>query len=398
MAIPSTDFDPYATDVLLNPFPHHEALRNLGPVFRLSRYDCYGMARYADVRAALLDWETFVSSRGVGLSDFAREEPWRPPSLLLEADPPLHARTRGLMNRVAALPALKARLPEWKSKAMSLVSGLVGQGPFDAVARLAEAFPLSLFPDMIGLRDDGRENLLPYAMTAFNAFGPRNALLQESLASAQEATRWVAEACKRENLKGPGWAADVYAAADRGDCSPAEAERLVRSFLTAGVDTTVNGIAALLCALASNPGQWQALRADPSLAKKALEETLRWSGVAQTFFRTTSREVPIGDEIIPEGRKVVLFLASANRDPRQWQNPDTFDVTRASSGHVGFGFGIHQCLGQMVARFEMEAILSALLECVSDIRLVGDVTRRPNNTLLTIERLPVEFVAHKGTA
>lgn len=392
MTIPETDFDPYAAEVLANPFAHHDALRAMGPVFRLPRYSCYGMARFADVRAALHDWETFVSSRGVGLADFAQEEPWRPPSLLLEADPPLHNRTRGLMTKVAALPGLKARLPEWKDKAADLVAGLTGKGQFDAVPELAEAFPLGVFPDMIGLRDDGRENLLPYAMTAFNAFGPRNALLAQSLAAAGQATEWVMQACRRENLKGSGWAADVYAAADRGDCTEQEAERLVRSFLTAGVDTTVNGIAGLLYALALHPQEWQKLRADPSLAKKAIEETLRWAGIAQTFFRTTSRAVNIGDVTIPQGQKVVLFLAAANRDPDQWSDPDCFNVSRNASGHVGFGFGIHQCLGQMVARFEMEAVLAALLAHVSEIRLVGDIRRRANNTLFTIEHLPVEFI------
>lgn len=203
--LPETDFDPYSELVLADPFAHHEMLRDLGPAFRLARYDCYGMARFAQVKDALQDWQTFLSGRGVGLSDFARDEPWRAPSLLLETDPPVHDRTRGLMNKVVALPALKGRLAAWKSKAQTLVSHLVGKGPIDVVPGLAEAFPLSIFPDMIGLRCDGREHLLPYAMTAFNAFGPRNALLEESLAAADDATKWVHESCKRENLAESGW-------------------------------------------------------------------------------------------------------------------------------------------------------------------------------------------------
>lgn len=392
MTIPSLDFDPYAEAVLSDPFAHHDLLREAGPLFHLPRYGCYGMARYAEVRDALQDWETFVSSRGVGLSDFAHEEPWRPPSLLLEADPPLHTRTRGLMNKVVALHGLRARLPEWKTQAVALVASVVGTGPFDAVPSLSEAFPLSVFPDMIGLRDEGREHLLPYAMTAFNAFGPCNALLEQSLASAVDATAWVGESCKRENLKPEGWGAEVYAAANRGECSEAEAERLVRSFLTAGVDTTVNGIANLVYAFSQHPDQWNRLRADPSLARKAIEESLRWGGVAQTFFRTTSRTVEVGNEVLPEGSKVVLFLAAANRDPRRWDSPDAFDIARNASGHVGFGFGIHQCLGQMVARFEAEAVLEALIDQVAEIRAAGPATRRLNNTLYALESLLVEFV------
>jgi len=134
------------------------------------------------------------------------------------------------------------------------------------------------------------------------------------------------------------------------------------------------------------------LRADPSLTKRAIEESLRWGGIVQTFFRTTSREVEIGGSIIPEGSKVLLFLAAANRDPRKWDNPDAFHITRNAGGHVGFGFGIHQCFGQMVARLEMEAVLGALVDRVTEIRPVGRHTRRLNNTLYAMASLPVELV------
>jgi cytochrome P450 len=393
MSIPSLDFDPYADAALAEPFAHHAMLRDSGAVFWLERYQCFGMARYVEVHAALNDWETYVSGRGVGLADFAHEEPWRPPSLLLEADPPLHQRTRALMNKVAALPALRARQPQWHAAASDLVARLTGQGMIDAVADLAEAFPMCVFPDLIGLREDGRENLLPYAMTVFNAFGPRNRLLEKSMAEAAAATAWVAESCKREFLQDDGWGAQVYAAADRGDCSEAEAERLVRSFLSAGVDTTVNGIANLVHAFTEHPGEWARLRADPSLARKAIEESLRWGGVAQTFYRTTSRAVDMREGTLPEGSKILLFLASANRDPRRWDDPDRFDITRQASGHVGFGFGIHQCLGQMVARFEAEAVLQALVAQVAEIRPLAPPSRRLNNTLYALGTLPVELVA-----
>ncbi|UVO54355.1 cytochrome P450 [Sphingomonas sp. SUN039] len=396
MAIPRLAIDPFDEAFLADPYAHHDALRDAGPVVYLEPIRCFAMARHCEVVAALKDWPTYVSARGVGLSDFATEAPWRPPSLLLEADPPLHDRTRGLMNKVASLASLRDMMPGWRAKAEALVERLVARRHVDAVADLAEAFPLSVFPDLIGLREEGREHLIPYGATAFNAFGPRNRLYDDAMARAAEATAWVMDSCRREHLRPGGWGALVYAAADRGECTEAEAERLVRSFLTAGVDTTVNGIGNMLYAFAQHPEQWRKLREDPLLARKAFEESLRWGGTVQTFFRTTSSDIGVERETIPEGSKVLLFLAAANRDPRQWQRADRFDIARSASGHVGFGFGIHQCLGQMVARMEAEALLAALVPRVAEIRLAGAPVRRLNNTLHALASLPVELVPANG--
>ncbi|WP_425409858.1 cytochrome P450 [Hyphococcus sp.] len=389
LLIPKVDIDPFEEQFLLNPYAYHDALRDPGPVVWLSRYNIFAMARYEEVRSALIDHETFLSGRGVGLSDFAKEEPWRPPSLLLEVDPPLHDRTRSIMQSVVSPASLKTLEPVWTSKAAALVDQLVKQGGFDAVSDLSEAFPMLIFPDAVGLMEEGRENLLVYAATVFNAFGPRNRLLTESMNTAREASAWVASACKRENLREDGWGAAVYEAADNGACTQEEAQRLLRSLLSAGVDTTVNGIATVIYALTQFPEQWKKLRENPRLVRKAGEESLRWDSTVQTFFRTTAREVAIGDTLIPKHTKVLLFLGAANRDPRKWENPDRFDITRNTSGHVGFGAGIHQCLGQMIARLETQFILSALVEKCQAIIVDGPVLRRANNTLHALKSLPV---------
>jgi cytochrome P450 len=389
-ALGSLRLDPFDKAFLADPYAHHQEIREAGPVVWLEAIGAYGTARFAEVQAALRDHETFCSSRGVGLADFAKEEPFRPPSLLLEADPPLHDRTRGLMNKIVSLKVLKELRPRWQAKAEALVDDLVERRRFDAVRDLSETFPMMVFPDTIGLREDGREHLLDYAAIVFNAFGPRNAVFEEGNRGKGQAITWVAEACKRENLAPGGWGMAVYEAADRGECTADEAERLVRSFLSAGVDTTVNGIAHLVLALAKFPGDFAKLRDNRKLALRAFEESLRWDSTVQTFFRTTTRDTAIADVSIPEGSKVLLFLAAANRDPRKWTDPDRFDIERVASGHVGFGFGIHQCLGQMVARLEGELIAAALAERVRSIRLAGEPVRRLNNTLHAIESLPVE--------
>jgi hypothetical protein len=210
---PRRDIDPFSDAFLADPYAHHAELRDAGPVVYLSAHGIYGMARYAEVSDALRDWSAFCSSRGVGLSDFAREAPWRQPSLLLETDPPIHDRTRRLMNRVVSLPALKALRPGWQARADMLVEGLVARRQVDIVPDLAEAFPLAIFPDTIGLPIAGRNLLLNYALATFNGFGPRNHLFEDTHAQAAAAVEWMAMACRRENLSPDGWDMEVYRAA-----------------------------------------------------------------------------------------------------------------------------------------------------------------------------------------
>lgn len=391
--VPCLDIDPFSPDFLADPYTYHAQLRDAGPVVWLSRYGIYAAARHAEVAGALNDWRNFVSGRGVGLSDFAMEEPWRPPSLLLETDPPVHDRTRRVMANVVSLPKLKALAPLWREEAASLIDALVKGERFDAVTELAEGFPLRVFPRAVGLATEGTGHLLAYAAATFNAFGPRNSIFQESEAAAREAIVWVGEACRRENLVPDGWGMDVYKAADAGACTQDEAHRLVRSLLSAGLDTTVNGIGNMVHALAKHPTQWDLLRHTPTLRKKAFEESLRWDSTVQTFFRTTNTNVRLGDVILPAHAKILLFLAAANRDPRRWNEPEIFDITRTASGHVGFGFGIHQCLGQMVARLEAEVVLEAMLARVERLRMTGAPVRRLNNTLRAFASMPVEVCA-----
>jgi cytochrome P450 len=385
--------DPFSLENLLEPHDLHEHLREAGPVVYLSAYSIWGMARYEQVNAALKDWETFSSAAGAGLSNFRKEKPWRVPSLLLEADPPAHTRAREVVGPVLAPPVLRALRGSFEREAEELVDRLVTLGSFDAVTQLAEAYPLKVFGDAVGLQEEGRENLLPYANMVFNAFGPRNELLAAAMADAQAVQQWIMDNCRREALRPGSFGAQIWAAVDAGKIPEEWAPLLVRSLLSAGLDTTINGIAATIYAFASHPEQWRLLRQDPSLAKSAFEETIRWESSVQTFFRTTTREVEIAGVRIPAGEKVLLFLGAANRDPRRWIDPNAFDIRRNASGHVGFGMGIHRCVGQTVARVEAEIVLTTLARRVERIGITGQPQRKPNNTLRAWSSLPVTVYA-----
>ncbi|MEZ7237142.1 cytochrome P450 [Rhodococcus sp. GXMU-t2271] len=387
---PISDADPFALDVLENPLPFQEELREAGPVVRLARLGVFGMGRYEQVHAALTDWQSFQSAAGVGLSNFRYEKPWRPPSLLLEADPPHHDAPRALLTRILGPRALRTLRNTWIHDAEDLVDEVLARGTaFDAVTDLAAAFPLRVFPNAVGIPGDGRENLLPYGDHTFNAFGPANSLVDRGISRIGELSAWVDAQCARDVLTEGGFGAQIWAAADRGDITHDQAPLIVRSLLTAGVDTTVNGLAAVLYAFATHPEQWQAVRASPSLARTAFDEAVRWESPVQTFFRTATRDIEIGGTVVPDGHKILMFLGAANRDPRRWERPEEFDLTRDPSGHVGFGMGIHQCVGQHVARLESEALLTALAARIESIEIDGPVHRHLNNTLRSWRSVPI---------
>ena len=273
------------------------------------------------------------------------------------------------------------------------MAGLAARGTFDAVPDLAQAYPLRVFPDAVGLSPDGRENLLTYGTMVFNAFGPRNRLLTESMAAAEPVRAWIADRCKRASLAPGGLGTEIYAAVDHDEITEDEAGLLVRSLLSAGVDTTVHTLAWAVHALATSPDEWQALRDDPSLARPVVEETLRHASPVQTFFRTTTRAADVAGTIIPAGEKVLLFLGAANRDPRAWPDPDRFDIRRRAAGHVGLGSGIHACVGAALARLEGELLLTAMARQLTSLELAGPVRPYLNNTIKGLAGLPVRVRA-----
>ena len=326
---PELDLDPFSTGFLSSPYSFHEQLRDAGPVV------------------------------------------W------------------GVLSRLLSRSALEKLRAGFDQEAQRLIDELLLRGRFDGVKQLAEAFPFSVFPDAVGLIREGRENLLPYGNMVFNAFGPHNQLLEDSMASVAPVIAWISSQCRREALSKDGIGAQIYAEADAGHVTHEEAALLVRSLLSAGLDTTIFGISNALHCFANNPEQWRCLRENPSLARQAFEEVIRHASPVQTFFRTTTQPVEVAGVHLDEGQKVLLFLAAANRDPRKWQDPDRFDIRRKTLGHVGFGYGIHTCVGQMVARLEAESLLTVLARKVESIELIGEPTWRLNNTIRGLDTLPL---------
>jgi hypothetical protein len=377
---------------LADPLPVDIAVRETAPAVWIPKYGFWAVGRHADVTAIFGDWKRFSSAAGTGLTHNRKENPWRKPSVILEVDPPQHTKTRAVLTRILSRPAMQKLRQDFQARADELVDRLVDQRRFDGAADLASVFAMQVMPDAVGLPQEGREHLLPYANINFNAMGPKNALYEKAVADAGDAPAWVLRQCKREKLLPGGFGAQIFDAMDAGELEPEEAELLVRVFLTAALDTTIFGIGLGLHSFATNPEQWQQLLQEPTLVPSAFDEILRHTAPSPFIGRTTAVDVEIGGARIPADDKVIMFVAAANRDPRRWERPDDFDVRRKPTGHVAFGVGIHGCVGQMVARLEAEVVFNALVRRVKSFELDGPPRIKPTNWLRGFASLPLAVV------
>lgn len=282
--------------------------------------------------------------------------------------------------------------PEFERRADELAARVAARGEFDGVAELAQAYPLLVFPDAVGVGPDGRENLIRYGSMVFNSFGPPNELFRQAMRDAAPVQRWIAEHTLRTALSPDGLGARLYDAADRGEITEDEAALLVRSLLSAGVDTTAHALAWALHTFAAHPAEWTETRADPTLVRPAFEEVMRLASPVLTMFRTTTREVTVAGTTIPADEQVLLFIAAANRDPREWPDPHRFDIHRQAAHHLSFGTGIHACVGAALARLEAETLFTALTRHVRTLELAGPPRPRPNNSLNALAELPLRAI------
>ena len=262
---------------------------------------------------------------------------------------------------------------------------------FDAVGDLAEVYPTTVFPQIVGLTGRNQRALVDYGSMVFNALGPDNDIRRAAMAKAPDIVPWITEQCQRENLTGDGIGAQIYADADAGEITHDEAGMLVRSLLSAGVDTTVTGIGNLIWCMARYPDQFARLQADSELVKPAFEEVLRLTSPVHTFCRTAHCDTQVSGVRIAEGTKILCVLGAANLDDSRWPGADLFDVARKPAGHLALGVGVHGCVGQNLARVEVAAVLRAIVKQVRRIEMTGDPVWRPNNAIHALDSMPVAF-------
>jgi 4-methoxybenzoate monooxygenase (O-demethylating) len=385
--------DIFSPEAVRNARVVDDALRERAPVVKLARENITMLARYQHVSEGLKDWQAFSS----------RSRPWHDansvrPEILLTDDPPRHTAVRPVIAAALSPKALAKMATDFNADADALLREVKERSGevIDVVTAISRPFVYKVLPDLLGLPEEGRENLTAFGHMVWATLGPQNEMFTEAMEDVGPVIEWVERCCNRENLDPEGLGMQMFLAADRGQITQDEAKLLVGILLSAAADTTVMTLSTAMRAFSLFPDQYQKLRNDPSLARSAFEESLRWDSPSRMAGRITTRDVDIDGYRIPAGERCGLMFAAANRDPRKWPDPDRFDIRRDLRGHIGWGYGIHACVGRVLALLEADALLGALIRHIERFESAGE----PEPWMTTIghgpSRLPIRIHAALG--
>ena len=383
-AIPTTDLDMFNAESVRNARAVDDGIREMAPVVWLKRENIAMLGRYNEVSKGLVDWKQFSNT----------SRPWHDPNsvrpeILLTDDPPRHTQVRAVIGKALSPKAMKRMDESFRRDAAALVARLKSRGgeAIDAVSDITAPYVHKVLPDLLGLPADGRERMTPFGNAVWATMGPMNELFDTAIKSAGDCFEWVDKSCSREAIAPESLGAEMYAAADRGEITEQDAKLLTMTILAAGADTTVITMANAIRAFAEFPDQYALLRREPALLRNAFDEALRWDSPSRMAGRIAKQDIKIDDYIIPEGTRVGLMFAAANRDPRKWQDPERFDIKRDLKGSVGWGYGIHMCVGKALAQLEADALLGELVRCVERFEPAGV----PEPWMTTIGHGPVRL-------
>ena len=386
-------FDPYDVDINADPYPAYARLREEAPVYYNERYDFWALSRHADVEKALVNWQVFSNTRS-DILDIIKSGVELPPGVILFEDPPVHTMHRGLMSRVFTPRRMAALEDQVRDYCVRCLDPLVGSSGFDIIAELASVLPMRVIGMLLGIPEEDQvavrnktdanlrtepgqpmevkeENVASGDMFAdyieWRAKHPSDDLMTQLLnAEFEDETGTTRKLTRQEVL--------TYTAVLAG----------------AGNETTGRLIGWLAKLLAEHPDQRREVVEDRSLIPNVIDEALRFEPTGHAIARYVMQDIEYYGTTIPAGSAMLLLLASANRDPRRYTDPDVFDIHREDIQHLTFGFGLHFCLGASLARLEGRVALDELLNRFPEWDVDYDGMKlAPTSTVRGWERMPI---------
>ncbi|MFE7856678.1 cytochrome P450 [Streptomyces sp. NPDC057403] len=396
-------FDPWDPAFLADPYPVYAELRAAGRVHYFEATDQWLVPHHADVSALLRErrlGRTYLHR--FGHEDFGRTAP--PPEHepfhtlndhgMLDLEPPDHTRIRRLVSKAFTPRTVERLKPYVGDLAGKLVDRLVENGGGDLLTDVAEPLPVAVIAEMLGIPESDRAPLRPWSADICGMYelNPSEDTARKAVQASVEFSEYLRELiAERRKEPGDDLISGLIAAHDEGDrLTEQEMISTAVLLLNAGHEATVNATVNGWYALFRNPDQLAALRADHSLVPTAVEELMRYDTPLQLFERWVLDDIEIDGTVIPRGSEIAMLFGSANHDPEVFRDPERLDLTRADNPHISFSAGIHYCIGAPLARIELAASMTALLEKAPTLSLTEEPRRKPNFVIRGLEGLGVQ--------
>ncbi len=385
-------------DFLENPYPALAELRKAGQPVWHEPSGMFLAATYQDANAVLRNRSLGRIFQPRQPDEDWNEFNWLHSDSLLDSEPPKHTRLRSLLVKAFNKNKIESLRPDVERLTTALLKDietkLAETGQFDVIADFAEPLPVKVIAALLGFPDEDEHLLRPWSQAIVKMYEVSRT--PEDELAAQVASHEFAEyvrALMEERKRKPGTDLISDLAAVEEDGQKLNAQELIATcvlLLNAGHEASVNGFGNGFVAMIERPSQHKLLAEKPfELAETAVDEFIRFDAPLHLFERTATADVEIGGVLVKEGQKIASLLGSANRDESVFQNPTEMDLTRDPNPQIGFGAGIHFCIGAPLARMEMTTSLPALMKKYPNLKLVSEPIRRPGFVLRGYEKVLV---------
>ncbi|MBU3720192.1 MAG: cytochrome P450 [Burkholderiaceae bacterium] len=363
-------FDPYSPAVDADPFPFYKTLRDEHPAFWSREANMWVLSRYTDIVTALNDWQTFSSAKG----NLMTELPNRAGNTLGTTDPPRHDRLRGLIQHAFMRRNLESLAEPIREIARSVAAPLADQDQFDFITEFSSQFTVKVLWSVLGLPTGDEATAREKAVLMVQSDPATRTKGPEHLAAYQWMQDYAAQviAERRKNPKDDLISHFSMAEIDGDRLDEREVLLTTTTLIMAGVESLAGFMSMFVYNLADHPEARRQCVANPSLLPDAIEESLRYNTSAQRFRRCLQKDLELHGQKMKAGDFVCLAYGAGNRDERQFPNADVYDIGRKPRGHLGFGGGVHACLGTMIARLAVKTAMEEFHKIVPDYRRAAD--------------------------
>jgi cytochrome P450 len=360
----SVYFDPYDVEINADPYPTYERLRDEAPIYHNERYDFWALSRHEDVQRALANWQVFSSSHG-DLLDIMRAGIEMPKGVVMWEDPPVHTTHRGLMSRVFTPKRMAQLEDQVRAYCIRCLDPLIGSDRFDIITELASILPMRVIGMLLGIPEQDQVAVRNRTDRDLRTRpGEPMVIVESEVVTGEMFADYIDWRSQHPSDDLMTMLLNAQFEDETGVTRTLTRQEVLTytSVLAgAGNETTGRLIGWLAKVLAEHPDQRRLVAEQRSLVPNVIEETLRFEPTGHASARCVTEDIEYYDTTVPAGSAVLLLMASANRDPRRFENPDVYDVSRTDLQHLTFGYGLHFCLGTHLARLEGRVALDEIL-------------------------------------